>query len=131
MRLANFILADIEAILSEWESFARTIWPGEATDPATLRDHAEEILRATARDMKSGQTAAEQSEKSKGLGTDAVSSARVDAAAVEHAVTRAWSGFHLPAVASEYRALRASVPASVGKNCPQPPKDRLGRSDTV
>jgi hypothetical protein len=41
MRLADFILQNIEPILAEWEAFARSIWPGQAADPATLRDHAE------------------------------------------------------------------------------------------
>ena len=53
MRLADFILPNREPILAEWEVFARRIWPGAATDPATLRDHAIDILRATAQDMMS------------------------------------------------------------------------------
>lgn len=65
MRLADFILANVEPILAEWEAFARSIWPGAltdpATDPATLRDDAQSILRATASDMRSDQTAAQQS----------------------------------------------------------------------
>ena len=48
MRLADFILANVEPILVEWEDFAqhlaRTL-NDSATDPATLRDHAEDILR--------------------------------------------------------------------------------------
>ena len=48
MRLADFILANIEPILVEWEAFARSIWPGRQTDPLALRDHAADILRATA-----------------------------------------------------------------------------------
>ena len=54
MRLADFILANVEPILAEWESFARSIWPNGATaDPAEMRDEAEDILRATAVDMQS------------------------------------------------------------------------------
>ena len=67
MRLADFILANVEPILVEWESFARSIWPNGATaDPAEVRDEAEDILRATAVDMQSDQTGAQQAEKSKG-----------------------------------------------------------------
>ena len=67
VRLADFILANVEPILVEWESFARSIWPDGATaDPAEVRDEAEDILRATAVDMQSEQTAAQQAEKSKG-----------------------------------------------------------------
>jgi hypothetical protein len=44
MRLADFILANIEPILAEWEDFARRIWPAPlkdpGNDPAALRDHA-------------------------------------------------------------------------------------------
>ena len=109
MRLADFILNNVEPILVEWEAFARTIWPGGAKDPATLRDHAGELLHATAVDMKSAQTAAEQAEKSKGLEKDGNVRGIVDAAAVLHAVERAGAGFTLPTVVSEYRALRASV----------------------
>ena len=67
MRLADFILANVEPILVEWESFARSIWPSGATaDPAELRDEAEDILHATVVDMLSDQTGAQQAEKSKG-----------------------------------------------------------------
>jgi hypothetical protein len=54
MRLADFILANVEPILAEWESFARGIWPNAPTaDPAEVRDEAEDILRATVLDMQS------------------------------------------------------------------------------
>jgi hypothetical protein len=53
MRLADFIQANVEPILVEWETFARSIWPTTATDadPAEVRDDAEGILRATVSDM--------------------------------------------------------------------------------
>ncbi len=108
MRLAEFILNNIEPILAEWESFARGIWPGAATDPLTLRDHARDILRATAWDMKSAQTATQQSDKSKGEGDDGPDSVRVDGASDVHAIGRVRSGFDLLAMVAEYRALRAS-----------------------
>jgi len=61
VRLADFILANLEPILVEWESFARGIWPTGATaEPAEVRDEAEDILRATAVDMQSEQNAAQQ-----------------------------------------------------------------------
>lgn len=109
MRLADFILANIESILVEWEAFARDIWLGSTPDPTTLRDHAEAILRATAADMKSEQSSIEQSNKSKGLTDDAVSTRRMARASVEHGVGRLRSGFDLLSLLSEYRALRASV----------------------
>jgi signal transduction histidine kinase len=109
VRLADFILANVEPILAEWEVFARGIWPGAATDPATLRDHAEEILRATALDMKSDQTAKQQSDKSKGEGPDDQGRGSVNRASVMHAEARVRSKFELGAVIAEYWALRASV----------------------
>jgi signal transduction histidine kinase len=109
MRLADFILANVEPILVEWEAFARTVWPGAETDPRELRDHAADILRATACDMKSTQSAAEQADKSKGEGGDGATSARVDGASDEHAIGRVRSGFDLMTLVAEYRALRASV----------------------
>ena len=125
MRLADFILANTEPILAEWEVFARRIWPGPATDPATLRDHAEDILRATAQDMVSYQTAAQQSDKSKGQGDAGAGSIRVDRASKLHGAERVLSGFDLMAVASEYRALRASVIRLWQESCPNPDRRDL------
>jgi len=110
MRLPDFVLANIDPILVEFEDFARSIWPAAVTtDPATLRDHAEGILRAAARDMASAQTAAQSSSKSKGEGPAGVSSDSVDAAAKQHGTDRVEAGFNLAALVAEYRALRASV----------------------
>jgi hypothetical protein len=114
VRLADFILANVEPILAEWEAFARSIWPGGAAgtktvNPAELRDHAEEILRATARDMTSQQTEAQRAEKSKGEENAGTVSAGVVRASQKHAIGRVGSGFDLKAVVAEYRALRASV----------------------
>ncbi len=108
MRLADFILSNVEPILVEWEKFARKIWPGAAVDPTTLRDHAAGILRAAAADMQSAQTPKEQSDKSQGDGQTGDSDG-VDEAAKQHGVDRVDAGFHLGALVSEYRALRASV----------------------
>lgn len=109
MRLADFILANTEPILAEWEVFARTIWPGAKADALALRDHAHDILQATALDMKSFQNATQQADKSKGEGEPGKTSGRVDGASDVHAVARALSGFNLLALVAEYRALRASV----------------------
>ena len=110
MRLADFILANVEPILVEWESFARGIWPNGATaDPAELRDDAEDILRATAVDMQSHQTAAQQAEKSKGASRQWDESGDLTRASSSHGAGRVASGFDLWAVVAEYRALRASV----------------------
>jgi signal transduction histidine kinase len=109
MHLADFIKAHRETIFAEWETFARSIWPGTATDPGTLRDHVEEVLRATIADMRSAQTSAEQSSKSRGGGQAGAQSDGVDAASEQHGADRAEAGFGVAKVVAEYRALRASV----------------------
>lgn len=109
MRLGDFILSNIEAILAEWEEFARNLTPGSAMSVIALRDHAESILRVTASDMLSPQTAQQQSEKSKGHGGGGAESGPLDSASQEHAVGRLAEGFNLIEVVSEYRALRTSV----------------------
>ena len=110
MRLADFILANVEPILVEWESFARSIWPqGPTADPAEVRDDAEDILRATAVDMQSDQTGEQQTEKSKGTRRAWDESGDLTRASSSHGSGRVGSGFDLSAVVAEYRALRASV----------------------
>lgn len=109
MRLGDFILADVELILADWEEFARSLAPGSAMSVIALRDHAEHILRATARDMVSSQSAQQQTDKSKGQGGGGTESALLDGASAEHAIDRLASGFNLIEVVAEYRALRASV----------------------
>jgi hypothetical protein len=51
MRLADFIDANMPAILVQWELFASSLMPAAAgLDAAALRDHAEQILLAIAKD---------------------------------------------------------------------------------
>src|SRR4051812_21450584 len=68
MRLADFILANMEVILAEWEAFARGLLPGASMSIVELRDHAEKILLATARDMQMDQSLDQQASKSRGKG---------------------------------------------------------------
>lgn len=109
MRLADFILSNIEPILAEWEIFARSICAGESLSKLSLRDHAAEILQATARDMKSTQTADERTTKSQGRRHQDEDSNSLDGASDAHALDRLGQGFNMLEVMSEYRALRASV----------------------
>lgn len=105
MRLADFIDANMPAILAEWEVFASSLLPAAAgLDTAALRDHAEQILQAVAKDLRTSQTRAEQSAKSKGRAPGAA-----ETAAQTHAVLRATGGFTIRQLVAEYRALRASV----------------------
>jgi signal transduction histidine kinase len=109
MRLADFILSNVEPILAEWEIFARSISAGEHLDQLALRDHAGQILQATARDMQSSQTGAQRDRKSRGQPHNGQDSDALDGASDLHAVDRLGLGFDMLEVMSEYRALRASV----------------------
>ncbi|WP_242019550.1 MULTISPECIES: sensor histidine kinase [Cyanophyceae] len=110
MRLADFILENVEPILAEWEVFARSLAPGMKMTKLALRNDAEAMLLATARDMQIGQSLAQQASKSKGHGGAAgEESDRLDNASVMHGAGRVGSGFDIVEVVSEYRALRASV----------------------
>ena len=134
MRLADFILSNVEPILMEWEVFARGITPGASMDALALRDHAPDILVATVEDMKSSQSATERSAKARGFadraqgagasaepGGDgaALPGATLNGASELHAIGRLGSGFDLMEVVSEYRALRASVLALWRDSAPE------------
>ena len=106
-RLASFIERNMDAILSEWEVFAKTRIPAAATmSVLELRDHAEEMLRAIAEDIGRPQSEAERDRKAKGL---ADSTEERTGAASAHGAIRHLSGFDLIQVVSEFRALRAAV----------------------
>jgi signal transduction histidine kinase len=108
MRLADFILANREPILVEWEAFARTCAPASTTmNIEGLRDHADQMLTAIATDLGTPQDRFEQAEKSKGNAE--ADDAEATTAAEEHGAGRAESGFTVEQMVAEYRALRASV----------------------
>lgn len=100
MRLADFILANVEPILTEWEEFARSIWPGKMAGSRALRDHANEMILAVARNMRIDH------EENREEGATAQN---LDAASDEHAIHRVKWGFNLQDLVAEYRALRSSV----------------------
>ena len=127
MRLADFILRDMESILIEWEAFAATLFPASA-DPGrlVLRDHAQQILEAVARDLSTSQTRRAQAEKSKGRARKLTGAP--ETAAETHAVLRAKSGFDINQLVAEYRALRASVLRQWMDACQL---DELGLEDIV
>jgi signal transduction histidine kinase len=109
LRLAEFILSNVEPILAEWEVFARSIGAGANLGQAALRDHGEQILIATADDMTSDQSEAEREYKSRGERHPEPEADDLDGASDMHALDRLGHGFDLLEVMSEYRALRASV----------------------
>ncbi len=97
MRLAEFILINMEQILQGWEDFARNIQPSNRSmDVLELRDHAREILEEIASEL-----ATPDGERK--LDPQGNTPAEI------HADTRALSGFTVDQLLSEFRALRASV----------------------
>ncbi|ACA95553.1 MULTISPECIES: sensor histidine kinase [Burkholderia cepacia complex] len=108
MRLADFIVRNMETILVHWEAFAATLLPAARhMNSQGLRDHAREILTAVARDIATPQTREAQHEKSLGRAPEPANAG--ETAAQTHAVLRARRGFNINQLAAEYRALRASV----------------------
>ncbi|MDB5491898.1 MAG: histidine kinase [Micavibrio sp.] len=109
MRLSDFIRANMESIISEWENFAKTLAPeSESMSPTAFRDHIDQILTFIANDIDSPQTGREQIKKSHGDGPKDTSD-RGHSPAEIHAALRLAGGFHMDQMVAEYRALRASV----------------------
>ena len=106
-RLSRFIRDNVELILADWETFARSLPTGSAMDVAALRDHAKEMLLVIAADLERPQTDLAQDQKARGE-RDAVET-RAATAAQAHGTGRAGSGFTIGQMVAEFRALRASV----------------------
>ena len=93
---------------------------GSAMTQLELRDHAQEILLAVAKDLSTPQTPEAQTAKSMGLAPPSIDA--LETAAQTHGLLRAHSGFDIKQMASEYRALRASVLRLWTAACqPEPP----------
>ena len=105
MRLADFIRAEMEPILQDWEEFAKTIFHARHMGRTGLRDHARDMLLAIADDLDSHQSESEQAAKSKGLEPHYVEASWAEV----HGGDRQSSGFSVIETVSEFRALRASV----------------------
>lgn len=104
MRLAQFITANSDRIISDWEEFALGALPAATVEER--RDHIVNMLSEIAHDLAKPQSKHEQAEKGKG-NSDA--SASADTAANAHGADRAASGYSPEQMVSEFRALRASV----------------------
>jgi signal transduction histidine kinase len=106
MPLAEFIGRHHDEIIGEFSAFARTLIPPNSDMTETdLRDHAKDMLRAIAEDLRTEQSDVQQSEKSQGRGSANV----MEASGRLHADGRIGHGFTPAAVLAEFRALRASV----------------------
>ena len=105
MTLSEFIRANIEAILSEWEEFAGEIIQALHLDPAVARDHAQGIIEAIADDLDKQQSPIEQTKKSKGRAPRL----KKESQAMRHGAERGASGFQINDEIAEFRALRSAV----------------------
>jgi signal transduction histidine kinase len=106
MRLSEFIRANIDQIVQEWEEFAKTLSAGTALPRWILRDHAPAILKRIADDMEVPQSPVEEEAKSKG---ERPSGPIERSTAAIHVSVRIESGFDLVQIMAEYRALRSCV----------------------
>src|SRR5689334_2134584 len=111
--LPTFIRQHTNEILSEWETFARSLPIAASMDVGALRDHARAMLEVIARDLEEPQTSRQQAAKARGE-ADATDR-KTPSAATEHGSGRAHSGFTVNQMVAEFRALRASVLRLWGK----------------
>jgi len=106
MRLSAFLAANLEPVLVEWESFARSTIPATGTmTTLAIRDHARQILLVIIADMESAQTEAQRHLKSEGRAPATGTRSPAD----KHGSLRQLVGFDLNQLAAEFRALRATV----------------------
>jgi signal transduction histidine kinase len=107
LKLSIFIRDNVDRIVDEWETFARTLQPSwGAMSKEELRDHSREMLMAVANDMETGETEGERKAKSKGMASAAEAP---ESAASVHGALRHLAGFDLGQLVAEFRAMRASV----------------------
>ena len=106
MRLSEFIKANSEQIIREWEGFAETLSGGEGLPTWVLRDHAAAIVKYIAENMEQPQFTSEEIAKAQGEGP----SGPIERVAAVHVGLRIESGFDLVEIIAEYRALRSCVP---------------------
>ena len=105
MKLSDFLRNNAEAILSQWDGFAKQIYPEATLDAAALRDHARGMLQVIAADLESTQSEFEQQAKSHGMAPRAATATE----AALHGSSRFAEGFDVNQTMAEFRALRASV----------------------
>jgi signal transduction histidine kinase/ActR/RegA family two-component response regulator len=106
LRLADFILDQAEPILKEWDKFARTLEPAHSSmTTKELRDHAAEMLKCIADDLRITQSRQEEIAKSHGNEPRTLQTKTGEV----HGLARLNSQFTIEQLASEFRALRSSV----------------------
>ena len=106
MKLSHFINTHIDAIVADWEAFARTLPAGKSMTPLALRDHGREILLIIAADMDRPKSDQQRTAQAEDIAAAAQPSGTP---AAEHGALRQMAGFDLVQLFAEFRALRASV----------------------
>src|ERR1700736_5234594 len=108
VRLADFILREMEPILAECDTFAASQAPADG-EPGVfpLRQHASEILRAVALYLNAGQP--RPSVRNADRGDAQALCDDLGAAAHLHALRRAQGGFSAVRMAADYHAMRSCV----------------------
>ena len=107
MRFSAFIKDNLDAILEEWDAFARTLFPaGKAISNEELRDHCRAVLVAIAEDMETEQSEEGRAAKAKRMHKQPEGA---ETAASSHGAMRQISGFNFVQLVGEFRAMRASV----------------------
>ncbi len=114
-RFADFIRAELEPILQDWEAFAKTILHAKHMGKTGLRDHARDMLLEIADDLDTQQSESEQAAKSKGCEPKHGEESWAEV----HGSDRQTSGFSVNETVSEFRALRASVVSHWTKTHPK------------
>ena len=123
LRLGPFILENMEAILADWETLAKTQWRGPLASSEVLRNDAEKMLRAAVADMATDQTLEGQRIKSEGGASGNVS--EVDSSATGHGLSRVDDGFDIRRMVAEFRALRATVGRLWWASSPAPHPEQI------
>ena len=85
MRLSEFIRANVDQIVHEWEEFAKTLSAGTTLPRWLLRDHAPAIVKYIADDMEVPKAPAEEEAKSKGEQSARIKNAKVSSRVFAHA----------------------------------------------
>lgn len=115
MQLGQFITENMEAILLEWQAYAKSLPPGKHMAKVALRDHAKAMLLSIVKDLSTAQSTQQTIKKSKQHANagqvDAVhaNAKPIENTAAKHALDRFEAGFTIQDLVSEFRALRASV----------------------
>jgi hypothetical protein len=103
-----FIKDNVDALVADWEAFARTLPAARTMSTLALRDHSREILLAVAADMALPLSDGQRAAQSEAIAATPASSGT---AAAEHGALRQLAGFDMVQLFAEFRALRASVMA--------------------